>query len=320
MGSTSVSWEVSSFEVQTTTPNATSDALYANGNMQVPVIVVISAIDPDTCKAYELNETELETITLIDYDDPPTEISGSWSYSVTENEFEHGLPSTKKAVQPDLSLAAGGPQKMRYWVTTTKVEDKRIGASIKQSDGTVVHTGGGGFDSKVTLVGTNPVTYTLDDLNLEQQEDDVEGVFPDNDSTWRQRNFYLTTKKYELRKADFQGYILGTVDPALKYATGYFRGGLASFSIFYYWPMGPKETRTVGIDSHTAEVTINQRSNALCVTVLLLWGNVIWPAPRNWEGRFTFYDKFGNPGTFWLGYDEAFFTPEILEHEYTMEE
>ncbi|PYH73076.1 uncharacterized protein BO88DRAFT_450437 [Aspergillus vadensis CBS 113365] len=318
MGSTSVSWEVSSFEVQATTPNATSDALYANGNMQVPVIVVISVVDPDTNNAYEPNDSELETIKLIDYDDPPTEISGSWNYSVTENEFEHGLPSTKTAIQPDLSLAAGGPQKKRYWVTTTKIEDKRIGASIIQSDGTIDHTGGGTFDSKVTLVGTNPITYNVDDLNFEQQEDDVHQAFPDQSGVWVQRNFYLTTKKYELRKADLQGYNLGTVDPALKYATAYFDYGY--FSIFYYWPMGPKETRTVGIDSHTAEVTINQKSNALCVTVLAIWARGTWPASRNWEGRITFYDQFGNPGTFWLGYKEGFLTPEILEHEYTIEE
>ncbi|RAH56257.1 hypothetical protein BO85DRAFT_63010 [Aspergillus piperis CBS 112811] len=321
MGSTSVSWEVTSFEVQATTPNATSDALYVNGNMQIPVIVVISVIDLNTNNAYELNESELETIKLIDYDDPPTEISGSWSYSVTENEFEHGLPSTKKAIQPDLSFAAGGPQKKRYWVTTTKVENKRIGASIKQSDGTVVHTGGGTFDSKVTLVGTNPVTYTVDDLNFEQQEEDVMQAFPSKDGSWIQRNFYLTTKKDELRKADLQGYILGTVDPALKYATAYLRDNMGFFSIFYYWPMGSKEMRTVGIDSHTAEVTINQKSNALCVTHMYLdvFGTT-WPASRSWEGRFTFYDKFGNPGTFWLGYDEAFFTPKILEHRYTLGE
>ncbi|GFN11305.1 hypothetical protein AtubIFM55763_008237 [Aspergillus tubingensis] len=298
MGSTSVSWEVSSFEVQATTPNATSDALYANGNMQVPVIVVISVVDPDTNNAYELNESELEAIELIDYDDPPTEISGSWSYSITENEFEHGLPSTQKTVQPDLFLAAGGPQKKRYWVTTTKVEDKRIGANIKQPD----------------------VTYKVDDLNFEQQEDNVEQDFPDKSGTWVQRNFYLTTKKYELRKADLQGYDLGTVDPSLEYATAYLDTGIGFFSIFYYWPMGSEETRTVGIDSHTAEVTINQKSNALCVTHMFLSAGTTWPASRTWESRFTFYDKFGNPGTFWLGYDDTHVTPEILEHIYTLEE
>ncbi|PWY65825.1 hypothetical protein BO83DRAFT_117104 [Aspergillus eucalypticola CBS 122712] len=319
MGSTSVSWEVTSFEVQATTPNATSDALYANGNMQIPVIVAISVIDPDTNTAYELNDSELETIKLIDYDDLPTEISGSWSYSVTENEFEHGLPSTKKTVQPDLSLAAGGLQKKRYWVTTTKVENKRIGASIKQSDGTIVHTGGGTFDSKITLVGTNPVTYKVDDLNFEQQEENITQDWPDESGRWTQRNFYLTTTKYELRKADFQGYSLGTDDPALDHATAWFNTA-GYFHIFYYWPMGLEETRTVGFGSYTAEVTINQKSNALCVTNMLLSPSATWPASTIWEGRFTFYDKFGNPGTFWLGYDGYLLTPEILEHRYTIED
>lgn len=180
--------------------------------------------------------------------------------------------------------------------------------------------GGGTFDSKVTLVGTNPVTYKVDDLNFEQQEDNVEQDFPDKSGTWVQRNFYLTTKKYELRKADLQGYDLGTVDPSLEYATAYLDTGIGFFSIFYYWPMGSEETRTVGIDSHTAEVTINQKSNALCVTHMFLSAGTTWPASRTWESRFTFYDKFGNPGTFWLGYDDTHVTPEILEHIYTLEE
>ncbi|GKZ22928.1 hypothetical protein AbraIFM66951_009324 [Aspergillus brasiliensis] len=321
MGSTSISWEVSSFEVQVTTPNATSDALYANGSMQVPVIVVISAINPDSNSPYELDDSELEKIRLIDYDDPPTEIKGSWSYSVIENEFEHGLPSTKMAVQSDLSLAAEGPQKKRYWVTTTKIEDKRIAASIEQPNGTVVHTGGGNFDSKVILVGTNPVMYNLDNLIWEQQGDFVSGKFSDGGG-WVLRNLSLTTNKYDLRKAEFQGYNPGTTDAALEYAISFLKikGIDVWSSILYYWPMGSEETRRVGIGSYTAETTINQKSNALCVTHIQLIESGI--ESSNWweEGRFTFYDKFGNSGTFWLGYgdeDWNHVAPIALEQPYT---
>ncbi|KAI2862001.1 hypothetical protein CBS147321_1152 [Aspergillus niger] len=325
MGSTSVSWEVTSLEVQTTTPSATSDGLYANGNMQVPVIVVIKTIDPDTNTSYQLSESDLETIKLIDYDDPPTELSGSWSYSTTENEFDHSLPSTKKALQPNLSLTDGGSQKKRYWVTTTKVENKRVAASIKQPNGIVVHTAGDPYDSKATLTGTNVVTYKLDDINL-RKGDTTSGT---GETVllqeWSHTNYYLTTNKYPLRKADFNGYNLGTdhgaEDSALEYATAYFSSSGNKSDIFFYWPMGPEETRAAGRGTAKVDVTVNDESNALCFTHMHVgifdWR---WFLDYIGEGQFTFYDQFGNPGTFWMGYKDSHTTPEILDHQYTSDD
>ncbi|GCB19087.1 hypothetical protein AAWM_01972 [Aspergillus awamori] len=284
--------------------------------MQVPVVVVIKTIDPDTNTSYQLSESDLETIKLIDYDDPPTELSGSWSYSTTENEFDHSLPSTNKALQPDLSLTDGGSQKKRYWVTTTKVENKRVAASIKQPNGTVVHTAGDPYDSKATLTGTNVVSYKLDDINLRKGDTTTGTPSLIELQKWTQTNYYLTINKYELRKADFHGYILGTEDPSLEYATAYFSPTAATCDIFYYWPMGPKETRGVGRAPWAPiEITVNEESNALCFTHMHLQNYEFWWfGSYSWEGRFTIYDQFGNPGTFWVGYKDSNTTPEILDH------
>ncbi|BCR99551.1 uncharacterized protein AKAW2_41234S [Aspergillus luchuensis] len=305
MGSTSVSWEVTSLEVQVTTPNATSDALFANGNMQVPVIVVIKAIDPDTNTVYELSDLELETIKLIDYDDPPTELPESWSYSSTENEFEHTLPASTKGPRSEPAPFDVGIQKKRYWVTTTELENKRIAASIKQPNGTVVHTGGGTFDSKVTLTGTQPKKYERKDLHI-LREDTADGGFSGLSGTWDQDNYYLFSKieGCELRKADFYDYMLGDPDPALEYAVAGFCKSIPC-SIFYYWPMGPEEKRTAGRSPYTAEITINQRSDALCFT--RMW---LKPSDKPWNdagyrsGKFTVYDKYGNSGVFYTGYED----------------
>ncbi|GKZ33893.1 hypothetical protein AbraIFM66950_003980 [Aspergillus brasiliensis] len=298
MGSTSTAWEVSSFEVQTTTPSATSDGLYANDNMQVPVVVVIKAIDSDSAMPYELSESDLETIKLADYDDPPTELSGAWSYSTTENE-------------------------KRYWVTTTKIENKKVAASIKQPNGTVVHTAGASFESKVTLTGTNVVTYKLSDLNLRKGDTTTgsgENIIYLGD--WSQTNYYLTAGKYLLRKADFDGYNLGRTweykivpwNMLQLYSPRGSRNPMSSI----YWPMGPKETRRAGRGTANVEITVNEEENALCFTYLhvelldWIWFNDDYVG----EGRSTFYDQFGNPGTFWVGYKDDHTTPEILDHKY----
>ncbi|GJP93899.1 calcineurin-like phosphoesterase [Aspergillus niger] len=326
MGSTSVSWEVTSLEVQTTTPSATSDGLYANGNMQVPVVVVIKTIDPDTNTSYQLSESDLETIKLIDYDDPPTELSGSWSYSTTENEFDHSLPSSKKALQPDLSLTDGGSQKKRYWVTTTKVENKRVAASIKQPNGTVVHTAGDPYDSKATLTGTDVVTYKLDDINL-RKGDTTSGTGETVASQkWSSTNYYLTTNKYPLRKADVNGDNLrtdqGVENSYLENAMACFFSASNEFDIFYYWPMGPEETRRVGGASGAPiEITVNEESNALCFTHMHLQNyDFGWTFGFLFYYRFIFYDQFGNPGTFWVGYNDSHTTLEILDHKYTADD
>ncbi|GLA12317.1 hypothetical protein AnigIFM62618_007454 [Aspergillus niger] len=287
MGSTSVSWEVTSLEVQTTTPSATSDGLYANGNMQVPVVVVIKTIDPDTNTSYQLIESDLETIKLIDYDDPPTELSGSWSYSTTENE---------------------------------------VAASIKQPNGTVAHTAGDPYDSKATLTGTNVVTYKLDDINL-RKGDTTSGTGETVASQkWSRTNYYLTTNKYPLRKADVNGYTLrtdqGVENSYLENAMACFPSGSNELDIFYYWPMGPEETRRLGGASGAPiEITVNEESNALCFTHMHLQNyDFGWIPNFLFDYRFTFYDQFGNPGTFWVGYNDSHTTLEILDHKYTADD
>ncbi|PWY64820.1 hypothetical protein BO83DRAFT_411073 [Aspergillus eucalypticola CBS 122712] len=287
MSSTSdASWEVSFLQVQTTTADAVTDTLYANGHMQVPVVVVIKAIDPESAATYKLKDSDLEKIKL-----------------ATENEFDHALPTSRKEPQTDLSLADGDPQRKRYWVTTTKIENKRIGASIEQPDGTVVHTASAGFDSKVTLRSIDPVEYTMNDLNIEQ-EDTADGNFysPNYHWYWDQDNYYLTSKIYDFRKVKLYGYDGGT-DPYLKYSTGFFSVH-EPCNIFYYWLMGSKETLTVGRGLMTTEITINQRANAMCCTRMRFEGANPWKEHHWWEGKFTIYDKFGNSGIFFMGYDE----------------
>ncbi|GKZ72396.1 hypothetical protein AnigIFM50267_008759 [Aspergillus niger] len=286
MGSTSVSWEVTSLEVQTTTPSATSDGLYANGNMQVPVVVVIKTIDPDTNTSYQLIESDLETIKLIDYDDPPTELSGSWSYSTTENEW--GFPKEALLGYDN----KGGEQESRREHQTAQWD----------------------------------LTYKLDDINL-RKGDTTSGTGETVASQkWSRTNYYLTTNKYPLRKADVNGYTLrtdqGVENSYLENAMACFPSGSNELDIFYYWPMGPEETRRLGGASGAPiEITVNEESNALCFTHMHLQNyDFGWIPNFLFDYRFTFYDQFGNPGTFWVGYNDSHTTLEILDHKYTADD
>lgn len=41
-----------------------------------------------------------------------------------------------------------------------------------------------------------------------------------------------------------------------------------------------------------------------------------WEESHYWEGKFTIYDKFGNFGTFFMGYDEDRNQMQILTKKY----
>src|SRR4051812_2079426 len=167
-------WDVTTLKLATSAHSQTSDALYANGRMQVPVHVEIRARDRATGNTYRLTESELNGIELVDYYDTSRKITGSWFYSDHENEYSHSLLS----VASDLNLAVDvaranqgdGSQFKTYWVSTTMSENKNIGARVLQPGGTMVTSHGDNFDTHVTLTGRAPITYTTDSINVQREE------------------------------------------------------------------------------------------------------------------------------------------------------
>ncbi|PLB53949.1 hypothetical protein P170DRAFT_504818 [Aspergillus steynii IBT 23096] len=313
-------WEVTQFNVRTSARDSTSDSLFANGQMQVKVIVSIKAflLDPDENgnSDYQLTKAELEGIKLINYYSR-NELTGRWTYSTTENGFAHVLPRAGAPVDP----IADGTQTIGFWVSSTQITNENIAAQISQpgkDKPTTVTTTGGIFDSMVTLEAIQPVTYTTDNVSF-TREDTAEGTWRiqtgSNSSTyrWDQDNYYVSSHDYPFLKVDRHqvdttGNDNGVVRSSdMQDSFAYLKAGKNDISIFYMFDVGKEMTVRRGLYTWSgsttyyryAQIKVNQRVNALCLTRLLFFsGYTSWW--NNWDANawFTIYDLYGNHGHF----------------------
>ncbi|RAK89840.1 hypothetical protein BO79DRAFT_208569 [Aspergillus costaricaensis CBS 115574] len=294
MSSFSTEWEVSSLTVNTGTADGATDTLYANGRMQVPVYVSISAIDPDKNVPYSLTEAELESIKLVDYYSTSTELSGDWVYSTIENEFAHSGTTS-------LSLRSTS-QSIKFWVSTSKVEKKSIAASVKQPDGKIVTTHESGFDYHATLVGNPPINYTTDNITI---QDTKSGDGSSGSYSWSLLNYYISTNDHDLAKAD----LFIEQAESLFYNRDHMVANLYTaatpssvYNLLYVWEYGDQATKLLGpynLLAETPAVTVNDKKNNFCLTMMSLTYNYVRENEvfvR--ENHFTLYDIYGNSGKF----------------------
>ncbi|KAL7958024.1 hypothetical protein V8C34DRAFT_324730 [Trichoderma compactum] len=278
-------WTLDTFTVATTTPGGDQDVLYANGAMQVPVVVTVSAVNDDNTP-HILTDAELSSLKLIDCDGPPSDLSGGWTYSTIENSFDHTI-----------GLAAKGTN---------------IGASIKAQDGSVVDTSGSGtFKSTVNITGRPLVDVLFEDLNLWQDENTSNGDIWDG-YTYDQDNYYLTIKgNRHVRLLDCEGFDSGTSDRYLKYSIGMFSNDMPCY-IWYWWPVGPTREVSAGTIGAHVPITVNQQKDAGCLTRLLIDnGPNRWHKHYRWEAKFTVYDQYGNSCVYYPKWIDTWNTLEL---------
>ena len=322
-------WEVTYFKVETITSGGESDSLYANGRMQVPVVVSIKAIEKDTVKQHTLQSTDLSNIKLIDYDDPTSVLSDGWSYGEQSINFPaHSLNTSVFRQTQAKAKTDVGPQSKKYWVSTTKIENKRVAARIKQSDGTTVTTQMPRFHSHVTLTGKEPIVYTKDNVEFVREDTangsymikrGIEKVVEVNvPHVWDQDNYFVSSKVHQFTKADIYGYDTDghanghPGDSGLKNCYAYYAPDNKDLKLSYIWDFGAEATKKAGLYKNDtvsvveaeayayADIKVNQKSNALCLTRLTFsdpsfdWGGK-W---SNDKCGFTVYDIYGNSGKF----------------------
>ena len=343
----STQWKLLTFRIETTTPDARTDTLYANSRMQVPVIVSIKAWDESARKAHKLSDTELEKIELIDYDVPATKLADGWSFSASRNDVFANtataplksfnlLPSFLEAPAYKSNTNATSddiPQKKRYMVSTTRVENKRIGARIQLPDNTIVTTATSPYNFHVTLVGNPPVVYTTDTITVARVTVDkgekVVGVYNSSGTMissskmpWSQDNYYVSSNVHDFVKADIHGYdATGNEqghrgDSRLANLFNYWsKSGILRLS--FIWGIATQSTKSAGLYRGTGspnttkveafeDIKVNQKSNALCLTRLAFnYNHDIWGS--NWSNSdcgFTVYDRYGNAGKFYASWSE----------------
>ncbi|PWY68692.1 hypothetical protein BO83DRAFT_379950 [Aspergillus eucalypticola CBS 122712] len=320
----SVKWEVVNFSLSTNVQNETKRDIFANGQMQAQINVTIRAFIYNTAIPYQLTESDLQSLKLIDYN-TKEELTGDWTYSrVEREEFVHIMPGQSFAapVVPN----ADDTQTIVLWVSSAKIGEKRIAAQITELGETlaIVRTTGGTFESSITITARQPITYTMDNVTL-TREDTAEGSWwksvlygqnwVNTAYAWDQDNYYVTSDLYPFVKVDrYEVDINGTQQPYGNNGT-YFRDAFAymglgndkDVSIFFMPQMGGSSQAYRGVMATNgyneirsfANITVNQRKNALCLTRLrFYYGWVSWFSNWQQDTWFTIYDQYGNYGHF----------------------
>ncbi|XXH00618.1 hypothetical protein Hte_006966 [Hypoxylon texense] len=343
----STQWTLMVFRVETTTPDTTTDTLYANSRMQVPVIASIKARDRNTGSVYKLSDSELNKIELIDYDAPTTKLADGWSYSANRDDVFANtataplksfnlLPSSLEASVNNSAISTTideTPQKKKYMVSTTRVENKRIGARIELPDGTMVTTTTSPYNFYVTLVGNPPVAYTTDTITVArvtvEKGEKVVGVYNSSGAMmssskmpWSQDNYYVSSNVHDFVRADIYDYdTTGHEqghhgDSRLANLFNYWSDS-GKLRLSFIWGFATQSTKTAGLYRETGspnttkveafeDIKVNQKSNSLCLTRMAFnYNQNIWGSDwNNSDCGFTVYDRYGNTGKFYASWSE----------------
>ncbi|KVK96215.1 hypothetical protein WJ45_20065 [Burkholderia ubonensis] len=297
------------------------DKLFANGNMQIGVVVSITAID-DSGQQVILSDDQLNSIQLIDYSTYQV-LSGGWAYSSQENSYNHSFPGeivsgasdpSARQDRTDDRVSDGQPQIKVYWVTTTSVESIQIGAQVTLN-GTTYSTHSTGFDSHVGANGQQPVTYSVSSLKVEVDENvpwghySVEVMGQEGQENWEQHNYYIyptnginiedysvwnTFNNDDHEDLDFRQFTYLTNNDNLKlwYLWGTLQEGREVGRSDITWGDGPFSCTL----HPRANINTSPRANAITVTGMSFG----WPSYAHWgpEGYynpyFSFRDVYGN--------------------------
>lgn len=145
--------------------------LYANGRMQVRVLVLLHGIDNNGDDASLYGHPALQSLRLIAYNGARP-LEGDWSVSSQENRYAHemsgGVPRVKEVprVQNNrISSDADPVQIFEFWVSASKPGTIEVAAEIVMND-VVLRSNGIGFDSSVTLEAIPPRKYPLSNFTL----------------------------------------------------------------------------------------------------------------------------------------------------------
>ncbi|WP_434708568.1 hypothetical protein J3P75_24930 [Pseudomonas sp. R1-1] len=148
-------------------------ALYANGRMQVRVLVLLHGIDNDGDGASLYGHPALQSLRLIAYNGARP-LEGDWSVSLQENRYAHeisgGAPrvtQVPRATHNRISDETDPVQIFQFWVSATRPGIMEVAAEIVM-EGVILRSNGVGFDSSVTLEAIPPSEYSLKNFTFNQ--------------------------------------------------------------------------------------------------------------------------------------------------------
>lgn len=164
------------FQVTLDTSTIRHKALYANGRMQVRVLVLISGENSNAEEVSLYGHPALETLKLIGYD-TSAPLGGSWSVGTQENRYAHDMSGGASRVFPLVPAPdnrISGPservQIFEFWVTSNRPGSIQIAAEITLQGVTYRSDGRNGYDSSVTLEAIAPKQYPIANFMIKKPE------------------------------------------------------------------------------------------------------------------------------------------------------
>lgn len=164
-------------------PTLRHKQLYANGRMQVRVLVLISGGDAQANEVSLHGHPAMQTLRLISYNGARP-LSGDWKVETRENRYAHDMAGGIARAVPLVPAAhnritdpAEPVQVYEFWVTSTKPGSLQIAAEITLGDEVVRSNGQLGSDSSVTLEAISPVKYPVSNFSLEKVSESVVNRF-----------------------------------------------------------------------------------------------------------------------------------------------
>ena len=145
--------------------------LYANGRMQVRVLVLLRGIDNNGDGVSLHGHPALQSLRLIAYNGARP-LEGDWNVSIQENRYAHEmsggatrLTGVTRITDNRISDASDPVQIFQFWVSASRPGIMEVAAEIVM-DGVVLRSNGVGFDSSVTLEAVPPKKYYQNSFSL----------------------------------------------------------------------------------------------------------------------------------------------------------
>jgi hypothetical protein len=163
-----------------------SKSLYANGRMQVRVLVFAVGKDANENEVPLPYYPTLLTVKLIQYRDGKP-LRGVWSASTIENEYTHELSAGSQSLMAEARQSQSNIRPLEFWVSSNRAESMDIAAEITLNGkvfrcNDTVNPDGSKFGVGVTLNALPPVTYAATQFSWQPQS--VGGGL-DGDRIWR---------------------------------------------------------------------------------------------------------------------------------------
>ncbi|MGF6088485.1 hypothetical protein [Pseudomonas sp. 18173] len=281
-------------EVRFEAPGMSSKEIYANGRMQVKVLVVVQAIDingdvvpldyfPDLLNARLIEYDEGKPLRSDVYHGIP--LSG-WAVSIGENPYQHELATGSMPYR----LARSAPkQKIEFWVSSSVIGTMQIAAEIMVQgkvyrSNNVVGANGSIFDSSVTVRAVPSPRYTAE---LFSQHD--EKVVEHGALARRYFGLILGGRRVRLIKWMPRGSAI-----VVNYPLDIFRENQTE-NQWLFADMVPTHHRTVTLGAGWGNITIavNERDGELMMLYGDSWGHL--PPEQLKRGVFFFdvVDEYG---------------------------